>query len=243
MEGQDARRSATIARCPDSTAEQRLEVEAPVTWSSAGRRWQRRRTRGRAGSTANGKGETATVTWYGCSRECLRGVCKCVARKGSVLPPRSGLPGRGSGIRGPETRRTPGPAAGCNKPATSERRKPSRWCETTRTEQDFRGWFLGTEACGNACGSGRSVGEHPKRARAGRGRWRGGRRPNRAAAQAVVSERTAGRIPREEVEFDQGSSESSEEEPRPEGPHVSCTSAREARLRRGAAGKPRRPTR
>jgi hypothetical protein len=30
----------------------------------------------------------------------------------------------------------PRPVAGCNRPATPARRKPSRWCETTRAERD-----------------------------------------------------------------------------------------------------------
>lgn len=34
-----------------------------------------------------------------------------------------------------ETRRTPGPEAGCNTPAGSRRRKPSRWWKTTRAER------------------------------------------------------------------------------------------------------------
>jgi len=37
------------------------------------------------------------------------------------------------------TRRTPGPEAGCNKPAASKRRKPSERCETVRTEQEIQG--------------------------------------------------------------------------------------------------------
>jgi hypothetical protein len=35
-----------------------------------------------------------------------------------------------------ETWRTPGSGAGRNKPARSRRSKPSRWCETTRTERE-----------------------------------------------------------------------------------------------------------
>jgi len=39
-----------------------------------------------------------------------------------------------------ETRRTPGSGAGRNKPARSKRKKPSRWCETTRTARG-NGWL------------------------------------------------------------------------------------------------------
>jgi hypothetical protein len=42
------------------------------------------------------------------------------------------LQGRPVGV---ETRRTPGSAAGCNKPAAVQRNKPSRWCETTRADR------------------------------------------------------------------------------------------------------------
>jgi hypothetical protein len=38
------------------------------------------------------------------------------------------------------TRRTPRPPAGRNKPAGLQRSKPSRWCETTRTEHDIGAW-------------------------------------------------------------------------------------------------------
>jgi hypothetical protein len=86
------------------------------------------------------------------------------------MPPPTaiGPPVVGSGPEWSETQRTPGPAAGCNKPATSERRKPSRWCETTRTEQDLQRWSLWSRSrrqrlhvapslTRSACGSGRSV--------------------------------------------------------------------------------------
>jgi hypothetical protein len=45
-----------------------------------------------------------------------------------------------------ETRRTSQPSAGCNKPAALERRKPSRWCKTTRTEHDIGGWHRRSES-------------------------------------------------------------------------------------------------
>jgi hypothetical protein len=46
----------------------------------------------------------------------------------------------------------PRPVAGCNKPATHTRRKPSRWCETTRAEQEPAPGGAGpTRACLRAC--------------------------------------------------------------------------------------------
>jgi hypothetical protein len=52
--------------------------------------------------------------------------------------------GRGSAVgmsvsRREETPRTPGSAAGRNRPARSRRSKPPRWCETTRAERE-RDW-------------------------------------------------------------------------------------------------------
>jgi hypothetical protein len=38
------------------------------------------------------------------------------------------------------------PRASARDPARPRRRKPSRWCETTRTERDRRGWHLAAEA-------------------------------------------------------------------------------------------------
>lgn len=79
--------------------------------------------------------------------------------------------------------------------------------EVVRNHADgtgFRGWHLGTEARSNARGSGRSVAvTHDALARHGVG---GGaiRRPVRVAAKAAVEVRTAGRIPREEVEVRPG---------------------------------------
>jgi len=43
-----------------------------------------------------------------------------------------------------ETWRTPGSGAGRNKPAPSRRSKPSRWCETTRTERE-EDWLSSSE--------------------------------------------------------------------------------------------------
>jgi len=107
---------------------------------------------------ANGKGATATVTWCGCSRGDFFEGCE-ERREDRLGTPTSFRFGRDSlGTRDRETRRTPGPAAGCNKPATSERRKPSSWRETRKTEREFESGPLGSEACGDARGSGRSDG-------------------------------------------------------------------------------------
>jgi len=111
----------------------------------------------------NGKGETATVTWYGCRRgDSFEGYePRCGDRRKTRCPGKPGL----RRLKTRETQRTPGSAAGCNRPATPsskhenvsllanrayerERRKPSRWCKTTRTER-VRGWSPRTEADGS----------------------------------------------------------------------------------------------
>jgi hypothetical protein len=111
----------------------------PGRTASGGRLWQRRRPRFAGAIGGNGEGATAAVTRCGCRREEFFEGCETRREEASARPRgRSGSPGmRRGGVDWPETRRTPGSAAGCNKPATSERRKPSRWCETTRTERDF----------------------------------------------------------------------------------------------------------
>jgi len=82
-------------------------------------------------SADNGKKATTTVTWNGCRRgEFFEG---CDSRRGKWHRSAGGF----VRTKAQETRRTPGSAAGCNKPASSVRSKPSRWCETTRAEQDF----------------------------------------------------------------------------------------------------------
>jgi len=82
-------------------------------------------------SADNDKKATTTVTWNGCRRgEFFEG---CDSRRGKWHLSAGGF----VRTKAQETRRTPGSAAGCNKPASSVRSKPSRWCETTRTERDF----------------------------------------------------------------------------------------------------------
>jgi len=69
----------------------------------------------------DGKGATATAMWCGCGAgDSSKGVNSVVGSASHH-----------------ETRRTSELAAGCNKPATSGRRKPSKWCKTTRMERDF----------------------------------------------------------------------------------------------------------
>lgn len=85
---------------------------------------------------------TAAVTRCGCRRrEDFEG---CEPRRGErhcECPAFGPVFGRPPGDRRRCTRNTtnPCPAAGCNKPATSARRKPSRWGGTTRTERDATG--------------------------------------------------------------------------------------------------------
>jgi hypothetical protein len=88
----------------------------------------------------NGTRATAAVTRCGCERgELFEG---CEPRRGERPGrPDSSFGSASRGARRRETRRTPRSAAGCNKPATVVRRKPSRWCETTRTEREVGGWL------------------------------------------------------------------------------------------------------
>jgi hypothetical protein len=117
----------------------RLQPRARVTDSTAetkprGRRNGEGASEAQRCATAAGEGTTS------------RGTNRAAGRRG---PDGEQSP---LGVR-PETQRTPGSAAGCNKPATpgrigatreSElrsdqgRSKSSRWCETTRTKRDLR---------------------------------------------------------------------------------------------------------
>jgi hypothetical protein len=100
--------------------------------------------RARLVNIANHRRATATVTWCGCRRgDSSRGTN---VRRGECARPEA--PVRPESRRRIETRRTPGSAAGCNKPATSGDGKPSRWCETTRAEP-FRVRRFGTTSGGN----------------------------------------------------------------------------------------------
>jgi len=77
-----------------------------------------RKQAGTAGGRRTAGEATATVTWCGCR---TRGFFEGYEQR------------RGDAQNAQETRRTPGSAAGCNKPATSGDGEPSRWCETTWT--------------------------------------------------------------------------------------------------------------
>lgn len=127
----------------------RLRVDRSIARaSSAGRRVSRgtmtpRPWRHGSGAAqrqeGNGRGDTVRLL----TRGTLRRVS--ASRGGAVLGGRSDSVnlrvhrvGRSPGRT--ETRRTPGPVAGCNKPAGPSRRKPSRWCETTRAERDVEAW-------------------------------------------------------------------------------------------------------
>ena len=96
----------------------------------------------RFGGTVTTWMATAAVTRCGCRRredfegcEPRRGErhCECPA-----FGPVFGRP-PGVGRRCTRNATNPCPAAGCNRPATSARRKPSRWGGTTRTERDSTG--------------------------------------------------------------------------------------------------------
>jgi hypothetical protein len=97
-------------------------------------------------SRENGKGATAAVTRCGCQRvEPSRGTN---VRRGE------GRDRLGNESIGPETRRTPGSAAGCNKPASALEEEA---VEVVRNHEDGtrgEGGSLGAEAGGNVCGSG-----------------------------------------------------------------------------------------
>jgi hypothetical protein len=93
-------------------------------------------------SSVNDRKATAAVMRCGCWRgELFEG---CEPRRGERPggPEKPGLQVARVGSRR-ETRRTPRSAAGCNKPATAVRRKPSRWCETTRAERESTGGTVG----------------------------------------------------------------------------------------------------
>jgi hypothetical protein len=98
----------------------------------------------------NGKRATAAVTRYGCGwGEFFEGCDRrCGERPGS-LGSRLWLGSRGCEVG---KRREPSPVPGCNKPGAAERRKPSRWCETTRTERDSEGGTSGPNGGGDAIG-------------------------------------------------------------------------------------------
>jgi len=100
--------------------------------------------------------------------------------------------GAGDTIEWCETRRTPGSAAGCNKPASVRWWKTARWCETTRSEQDCE---VGTSRPKRQQQCGRRS-EHRSRCR-----WRGTGPALVASLRQQCRRRRPGpgRIPGEEV--------------------------------------------
>jgi hypothetical protein len=172
----------------DPIAEESLVVGAPVRRISKGRFWQRDRSGETSRAGGNGKGATATVTWCGCGRgEFFEG---CEKRRGECI----GTPT----VRWPVSYRWPGrPEPGGRKhgephdwqrdatsPRPPERRKPPRWCETTRAERDSEAGSLGTEPGRQQW---RFGGVDARKAC----RWRGVTTPElRRAAQAARSARS-----------------------------------------------------
>jgi len=94
-------------------------------------------------SGRNGREATAAAMRYGCRRgENLRRVRSTVGEPASVRSrARESSTTTGSG----ETQWTPGPGPGCNMLGARRWRKPSRWCETTRTERDVMAWLPSPE--------------------------------------------------------------------------------------------------
>jgi len=93
MEGQGVSRLATVAERPDSTAEQRLEVDVVVSWSSwsvpATVRCSEPSAGHRQRQGGNGHGDVVRLL-----ARIPSGGVKSAAGTVSVLPPRSGSPGR-----------------------------------------------------------------------------------------------------------------------------------------------------
>lgn len=159
----------------DPTTEQGLEADAtvltPSTSAILATGWQGSRSFGRH---ANGKKATTAVTRNGCRRgssfEGSELRCGDLATAPARLYKRCSE--RASRKRSePHDRQRD-----ATSPQTSRRRKPSKWCKTTRTEQDFR--------------SGPPRAEARRARRAGvdawsRRRWRGERRVVRSAGRAT----------------------------------------------------------
>jgi hypothetical protein len=99
-------------------------------------------------SRRNGTGATTAVTRQGCDRVMFFEGCE--PRRGDRYGVRAGSKDLVPATGARETRRTPRSAAGCNKPARSERSKPARPCETARSEQDRQAGCLSTDAARRA---------------------------------------------------------------------------------------------
>lgn len=127
----------------DPPAEQRLEVEGRRARHTSSDARAARRPNGeeaRAGGDAGPKqrsfGTAASCRWGDFFEGCE------VRREEASDPPQASehrFTGAARQVGADDCKRgEPLPVAGCNKPATPVRRKPSRWCETTRTERDRR---------------------------------------------------------------------------------------------------------
>jgi hypothetical protein len=145
---------ATAVWTTDPTMEQGLEAPAPGT--DAGNRDGREGEQSASRGTAR-KGEEARTAVKGKAsngrpRDAAprRRSVSATARSDSVAVGGGKASKGGKGAlrslvsRRGETGRTPGSAAGRNKPARSERIKPSRWCETTRTARG-KDWLSSPE--------------------------------------------------------------------------------------------------
>jgi hypothetical protein len=136
----------------------------------------------RGGTTARGQGPAETSdqssgVFNGTAASCRWGDffegCE-VRREEASDPPQARRAQVHSGAArqagaGDCKRGEPLPVAGCNKPATPVRRKPSRWCETTRAERDRRTGTPLTEGGGDATGSRRTGGPASSRRSGPRG--------------------------------------------------------------------------
>jgi hypothetical protein len=138
--GPRACRVSRFSRCSGSTSPGRSLGDVGVRFG--GSELHRIESSARFGGTVTARMATAAVTRCGCRRredfegcEPRRGErhCECPA-----FGPVFGRP-LGVGRRCTRNATNPCPAAGCNRPATSARRKPSRWGGTTRAERDSTG--------------------------------------------------------------------------------------------------------
>lgn len=114
---------------PGDGARPRSRRRAPTSRADAAPAMERREP-GRSALT-NGKGATAAVTQRGCH---------------PGVPSRGVSPARRESLRAPDLRSATRRRKRCEpqdrqrdatSPRTAMRRKPSRWCKTTRTERDF----------------------------------------------------------------------------------------------------------
>jgi hypothetical protein len=202
MEGQGVSRPATVAGRPNSAAEQRPEVDV-VSRGARGEYRQRCALRVERGHRqrhgGNGHGDVARLQ----SRIPSGGV-KYAARTMSVLPPTIRF--AGSRYGNPAPRNAANPMTGSGMQQARDLRAEET-VEVVRNHEDgtgFRGWLLETEARSDARWSGRSAAvTRDALAHHGVGGGEIGAR-SRGAAKAASRVRTAGRIPREEVEVRPG---------------------------------------